>query len=140
MFDALTASLTYTPGDLNLFARYTYRDLSNEIVQTVTILPGFGGGQEFPFPALYESTLNLASGGLRYDFSPRFAAGADLTIYGNTGSFGVDWQQYRVFAQVTTPQGYKLRAAYRYNNYDEKDFNFDDYKANILTLSVGRSF
>jgi len=128
-----TLSASYAVEDLTLWGRYTSRNLDNSIVQSLN-------DASFVFPAIYTADLDLASGGVRYTFSKRFAAGGEVTSYDTKGSFGLKWRQAMVFAEATTDQGYRFRAAYQYNDYDETDFGFDDYENDLFTVSVGRSF
>ena len=68
------------------------------------------------------------------------AAGTDLSYHRNRGSFGLDWEQYRFYGELLSPAGYLLKVTYQYNSLDEQAFDFDDYSAHMMTLSVGYRF
>jgi hypothetical protein len=102
--------------------------------------PGFGGGAIFMFPVFYESKINMGRGGVRVPFGELFAAGLDFTAYSNKGSFPLSFNRFDLYADITSPAGYLLRVAYQRYDYKENEFDFDDYKANIILVSVGYTF
>ena len=66
--------------------------------------------------------------------------GTDLSAYRNRGSFGLDWEQYRVFTELLSPAGYVVKLSYRYTALDEIAFDFDDYSAHIAEVTIGYRF
>ena len=109
------------------------RDVSNEVVNQVVTEPGFLGGLMFEVAALYESNLDMASGGARAELSDALAVGSEIFTYRNRGTFGLDWEQYRFFVELPSPAGYVLNLSYQYNSLNEQDFDFDDYSSHVVT-------
>ena len=87
-----------------------------------------------------EPTIDMLTGGGGYDISDRVSAGLDLNIYRNQGTFALDWTQVAVVGEFRSPTSYTLRLAYQRNQYDEREFDFDDYGSNIVTVSMGYRF
>ncbi len=131
----LTLHLAYSRTVATVFGGYTRREIDNEVVNLID-----AGGVGFLYEALYQSDLDRVFGGTRIDLTSSVAAGTDLSYYRNRGSFGLDWEQYRVYGEVLSPAGYLFRVTYQYNALDEQDFDFDDYGAHMVTTSVGYRF
>ena len=98
------------------------------------------GGTAFEHAALYQSDLDRLFGGVRVEMTDTVAAGTDLSYHRNRGSFGLDWEQYRVYGELLSPAGYLFKVTYQYNSLDEEASDFDDYSAHMMTLSVGYRF
>jgi len=130
-----TARVGYDRTPVSAWASYSRQDVTNDITNII-----MAGSTTFPFAAYYESNLDMGRGGLRYELTPRVAVGGETLDYRNRGSFGLDWREYHVFAEFTATQGYLVRIAYQHNTYNEQAFDFDDYRANLVELSVGYKF
>lgn len=89
------------------------------------------------FAVFYESDSDFLDGRFRFVATDRISFGADLRSYQNDGSFGVERDDYRGWIQIGFLDGYNVRAAYRMVDYNETGFNFDDYDADIVELSLG---
>ncbi len=74
---------------------------------------------------------------VRWQATPALVVGGDYRVYSNSGSFPIDRDDYKAFGEYKFTQGYLVRLAYRHIKYDEGDFNFDDYDANIVDFGVG---
>ena len=136
----VTVQAAYGHDTHSVFGSYTRRDVSNEVINQVVTEPGFLGGLTFEIAALYESNLDIGSGGARIELSAALAVGTEVLVYRNRGSFGLDWEQYRFFVELPSPAGYLLNVSYQYNSLNEQDFDFDDYAAHTITTSVGYRF
>ena len=66
--------------------------------------------------------------------------GADARVYDNSGTFGVERDDLRAYFEVDCGENYLVNLAYRTIDFNEKDFNFDDYDADIVEVSVGYRF
>ncbi len=136
----LGLNVTYARDRYSVFGGYSRRDVSNEVVNQIVTEPGFLGGLMFEIAALYESNLDMASGGARAELSDALAVGTEIFTYRNRGTFGLDWEQYRFFVELPSPAGYVLNLSYQYNSLNEQDFDFDDYSSHVVTASVGYRF
>lgn len=136
-FDQLELRLGYMKNGFNGSLGYSNVDVERKIDQTVVTLPGFGGGQELFFPILYQADSDFIDGRFRYDGDGGWAVGADLRLYENSGSFGIERDDYRGWVEYEIGEGYLVHLGYRTIDFDEVDFDFDDYDAEILEISFG---
>ena len=130
----------YAADRVTAYGGYIRQRWDSAIVNEVMTAPGFLGGQSFTHESFYDSTLDMVSGGVGYNVAEWLRAGADVTVYDNEGSFGQQFRQFKIFADVPSPAGYVVRLMYWRNHYDESDFDFDDYRSNIVTVSIGYRF
>jgi hypothetical protein len=135
-----TVHVAYDVAPVSVFGNYSRHNVTNDVRNVITTLPGFGGGQRFDYVSLYESDIDRGAGGLTVDVNQRVRLGTVLSAYRNRGTFGLDWEQYRLFTELLASDGYLLKLAYQYNSLDESLFTFDDYSAHMVTLSVGYRF
>ena len=112
-------------------------DVDRRIDQTVTTLPGFGGGQELFFPIAYDADSDFIDARLRYAVDERIAFGGDFRLYDNSGSFALEREDLRGWVEFGVGNGYLIHLGYRTVDYDEQAFNFDDYDADIAEVSFG---
>lgn len=110
------------------------------MINQIVTEPGFLGGLTFEIAALYESNLDVGSGGARIELLESLAVGTEVLAYRNRGPFGLDWEQYRFLVELPSAAGYLLNVSYQYNSLNEQDFDFDDYSAHTVTTSVGYRF
>ncbi|MEM9556905.1 MAG: hypothetical protein AAGC60_21780 [Acidobacteriota bacterium] len=140
-WEADTENLSLRAGvrrdTFDLRVGYTMVETDRSIDQLVTTLPGFGGGQTFLFPTLYESGADFIDLRARWRPNDRLQLGADALLYDNTGSFGLEREDLRAYVQVGLLDGYLVQLAYRTVDYTEEAQSFDDYEAEIAELSVG---
>jgi len=106
--------------------------------------------EQFPLfsGALFEDFLPLGliqqrdffDARVRFHATDRFRLGADARFYDNSGTFGIERDDLRAYFEFDVCENYLVNLAYRTVDYDEKDFNFDDYDADIIEVSVGLRF
>ena len=135
-----TVHTTYDRDPILVFGSYSRREVSNEVVNDIVTEPGFLGGLMFEVAALYESDIDRGSGGVRVSVTDAVTVGTELGAYRNRGTFGLNWEQYQVFGELLSPAGYLVRLSYQYNSLNEEEFDFDDYNAHMMTVSVGYRF
>lgn len=135
-----TLHAAYARGAVELYGSYSRHELSNDVRNLVTTSPGFLGGQTFQWESIYEADIDRGSGGVRLAVTDAVALGTDLSAYRSRGSFGLDWEQYRLFTELLSPAGYLVNLSYRYNALNEVQFDFDDYSAHIAQVSIGYRF
>ncbi|NJL28002.1 MAG: hypothetical protein HC897_08920 [Thermoanaerobaculia bacterium] len=90
-----------------------------------------------PFPILYESDADFLDARLRWQVAERWALGGDVRFYENSGTFPIERDDWRVYAEVDLTESYLLHVGYRTVDYDEGLANFDDYDADITEFAVG---
>lgn len=130
--DQISARLGYAGRRLNVSAGYAVTDLERAVDQVVT-----GGSRQELFSILYEADSDYFDGRLRYKANERVVLGADLRMYRNDGSFALDRDDMRAYVEVDLAEAYLLHVGYRSIDYDENEFSFDDYDADIAELAVG---
>lgn len=135
--DQTTMRVGYRRQGLDLAAGYTTYDIERGADRIITTLPGFGGGVSFPFPILFEAESDFLDARVRWRLNERVFLGADLRRYENAGSFGLERDDVRGFAEVEVTEAYLVHLGYRMVDYDEDLADFDDYDAEIIELSVG---
>jgi hypothetical protein len=98
-----------------------------------------GGTRTVLFPIAYEAQADLFDARGRVKLSDGWAVGGAVLLYENGGSFALDRDDLRLWVEVPVAQ-YRLRIGGRRVSYDERDFDFDDYDADLLEVGVGYSF
>ena len=129
---SFTAHTGYDREMVSVHGSYTRQEISNDVTNLVN---GF-----LSVATLYQSDLDRGAGGLTVAVTDSVKVGTDLSAYRNRGSFGLDWEQYRVFTELLSPAGYVVNLSYRYNALDETLSDFDDYSAHIAEVSIGYRF
>ena len=129
--DHVNLRVGYRAQAIDLSAGYAFVRAKNEVDQTL-----FVGGPSL-FPILFESDANFFDGRFRWDFIPRWRLGGDLRFYDNDGSFALKRNDLRVYVETRVAEHYLLNLGYRYIDYQEKEFGFNDYDANLVEASIG---
>lgn len=136
-YDQANLRLAYSRDGLDASLGYGLLEIDRDVDQTVVTLPGFGGGQQIPFAIVYSAEADTIDGRLRWQASEAWILGGSFYLYENDGSFALERDDLRLFVDYLFPQGTTVGVAYRTVDYDEADFAFDDYDADILEVSVG---
>jgi hypothetical protein len=137
-YDQANLRLAYTTPALSASLGYGLVDVERTIDQTVTTLPGFGGGAVLPLPVIdYDLDTDFIDGRVRWRASPLWVVGGSFRLYDNSGSFGVERDDLRAFVDYLFPAGYTAGLAYRTVDYSEDASSLEDYDADIIELSVG---
>ncbi len=129
--DSLSARIGYRKKELDFSGGYSLIRVNHAVDQTVS------AGAPALFPILFESDANFIDARLRYRFDPQWRVGADARWYDNAGSFAIRRNDVRAYVELTVTGGYLLNLGYRYVDYEEKTFGFNDYDANIVEASIG---
>jgi len=88
----------------------------------------------------YESANNIFRGSMKYDINKNLSVGAMVYYYKNTGTWGLDWTTIDTWLKYTLSSGYNVLFSYKWNKYNEKKYNFDDYSSSIFTVGFGYNF
>jgi hypothetical protein len=130
--DDVALRLGYNDPKLDLSVGYSLIDLEREIDQLVT-----GGSRQELFAIFYQADSDFIDGRVRFEATDRLTLGADLRIFQNDGSFGLERTDYRGYFEVSFGPSYVLHVGYRTVDYDEDTYDFDDYDANLAELAFG---
>ena len=126
--DQLSLRLGYTHDGLDLSLGYNNVTLDRSIDQNFlgTLLP-----------IVYSADSDFFDARIRFRANDQWTVGGDARLYSNDGTFGLDRDDYRAFVEYAFPAGYLVRVGYRTVDYNEDQYSFDDYDADIAELGVG---
>jgi hypothetical protein len=130
--EKLYASVGYSRQDIDT-------SISNLVIFPAPPWDPTGGGQSL-WSISYESGNNIFRGSLKYKINENFAVGAMAYYYKNSGTWKLDWTTTKTWLKYTLDNGYSIFLSYKYNNYDESLYDFDDYSSNIFTVGFGYKF
>ena len=133
--ESLNLRVGFQSSRLAVSAGFSNVSLDREIDQVVV-----GGFLERLFAIDYEADADFFDARVRYRAHDRLTLGADVRLYQNAGSFGLEREDVRGWVEVGVLERYVLSVAYRVVDYDEDDVDFDDYDADILELGIGYSW
>ncbi|MCB1055545.1 MAG: hypothetical protein KDD11_08535, partial [Acidobacteria bacterium] len=88
-------------------------------------------------PIVYSADSDFFDARIRFRANDQWTVGGDARLYSNDGTFGLDRDDYRAFVEYAFPAGYLVRVGYRTVDYNEDQYSFDDYDADIAELGVG---
>lgn len=127
--DRLALRLGYGREGLDVSLGVATGEVNREIDQLVN--------GTVPFLIDYQADTDMIDGRVRYAVGDRWAFGGSFRVYDNKGSFALTHDDYRAFVEAGCPAGYVLRFGYRMVDYDEDEFDFDDYEADIAEVAIG---
>jgi hypothetical protein len=133
--DQVNLHVGYRRENFDCALGYGLMLVKREVDQEITTV-GFGGGDVFEFPILYEGETHLVTGRARLDINDQWAVGGNVNFYDNTESEPVTQLNLRSFVEVAFANNYLLNVSYRYVDFEEED-GLNDYSANIGEFSVG---
>ena len=119
--------LRYTRDNMQIAAGVSLIDVSREIDQLVT-----GGTRQVFFPIFYGADSALYDVSVRRRVSERITLGGSLREYENRGSFALERDDHRFYAEIGLTDDYMISVSYRDVSYREDAF--DAYDAEILEL------
>ena len=112
-------------------------DIERQIDQTVTTLPGFGGGQTLLFPIFYQADSDFVDARIVWAAATRLKIGGQARWYDNSGSFAVETRDLHAFLEFGFGRGFVVHLGYRDVDYNEAEQDWDDYRAKIAEMSIG---
>ncbi len=127
-----TVRLGYTRPDLVASFGYSNVEMDREIAHVVA-----GGALRPFFDIDYGSDSDFFDGRVRWSPTERLAVGGNVYFYDNAGSFALQREDLRAFVECAFTDHYVGGISYRRVDYDEGLFDFDDYSADIVELTVG---
>ena len=129
-YDQADLQVAYTRPQLEASLGWSRVEIDRDIDQ-------FVNGGAFFFPIAYGAEADFVDARVRWQPTERLTAGGTLRRYENSGSFGLERDDFRAFVDYAFPAGYTLGLAYRTVDYDEDEFSFDDYDADVIEASIG---
>ena len=127
-----TLRLGYSRSDLMVSFGYSVVEMEREIAHLVT-----GGALRPFFDIAYASDSDFLDGRVRWSPDNRWTVGGSFRIYENDGSFALERDDYRAFVEFALSEHYVGGLTYRQVEYDEAAFDFEDYEAEIIEISIG---
>ncbi len=126
----------------DMSAGYSYQKIKTSITNVIPFQLTFPPFTltEATWNILYESKNNILRGALKYKFNANLSAGATVHYSKNTGTWELDWTTIQGWVKYTLNSGYSIFLSYRWNDYHEELYSFDDYSSNIFTLGFGYRF
>jgi hypothetical protein len=117
----------YSRPRMQISAGVTLIDADREISQLVT-----GGTRQVLFPISYVAESELYDVSIRRLVTERVTIGGSIRTYENLGSYQLERDDDRIYAEFRLRAGYALDVSYRDVSYREDAF--DEYDAQILEL------
>jgi hypothetical protein len=90
-----------------------------------------------PANIFYEVDSKFVDGRARVKANDRMTLGGSFRFYKNDGSFGIERSDLHAWIDFDCPAGYLIHLGYKWVDFNETDFDWDDYDSNIGELSVG---
>ncbi len=132
-YDQYLLRLGYRRGALAASMGYSLVDLHRNIDQLVET----ANGVQMPFLILYEAEADVLDGHILWSFHHRGRLGASLKMYDNKGTFAARRDNVHAWIEARLGRAYIAHFGYRVVEFDEGEFDFDDYDANIAEISLG---
>ncbi|HEX6201947.1 MAG TPA: hypothetical protein VF100_03020 [Thermoanaerobaculia bacterium] len=123
------ARVGYSVPTLKASFGYGHHEIDREIDQLVS----FGT----LFPIDYSSESDFLDARVEWQPIAGWAFGATALLYENDGSFPVDRDDLRAWAERRFPAGWSVGGTYRNVDYQEGTFRLDDYEADVIELFLG---
>ena len=131
--DQTNIRLRYTKPRTMLSVGLSRIDIAREISQLVT-----GGTLQVLFPIAYAADAQLRDISVRRVLTDRLTMGGSIRTYENRGSYALDRDDNRVFAEIGLSDAWELLVSYRQVDYTEDAW--DAYDAEILELRLRLSW
>ena len=119
-------------------AGYSLIDVTRKGDRTVYYPPAWTGGEgNFMWDILYEGKSNLFDAYLHFYLDKAWGLGGYFNYYENKGSWELTRTTLKAFLKHTFQNGFIGQLGYRLVDFKEKEFGYNDYKANIFEISFG---
>ncbi|MGD2113778.1 MAG: MtrB/PioB family outer membrane beta-barrel protein [Acidobacteriota bacterium] len=116
-------------------AHVGYSEIEIDRMYAREVAGSFGPPDFFDVDYLLDSSF--VDGLVRFRATDDLWLGGEVRVYDNDGSFGISRDDVRVFGEYHFLANYLVRLGYRNIDYNETDFDFDDYSADIVDVGVG---
>ncbi len=126
---------------LHFSAGYSLIDVTRKGDRSIYYPPSWSGGEgTYVWDILFEGTSNLFDLYVYSKLSDKTGLGAYLNYYKNNGSWELTRTNFKLFFKYFCEKGFIGQLNYRYVDFKENDFGYNDYKANIFEISFGYSW
>jgi opacity protein-like surface antigen len=130
--------LGYHADRFNASGGFSYIQAKRQGDRTVTYPPYWTGpGGTFLWEILYEGKSSLLDATLSFDMHQNWKIGGYANYYFNKGSWKIERTVLKAYIEYAFAAGYMAQLGYRFVDYKEKKFGYNDYKANIIEFSFG---
>ena len=126
------ARVRYSVPTLQASLGYGQHDVERQIDQLV-----FFGAATRLFPIDYEADSDFLDARVEWRPVTEWVVGATALLYENDGSFAVERDDLRVWAERLFAPGWSVGGTYRLVDYQEGTFRLDDYEADVVELFLG---
>jgi hypothetical protein len=96
-----------------------------------------GGSRTRVANILFEVDSKFVDGRASVKAHKNASLGMSYRYYKNDGSFGITRNDVLTWIEMTCKHGYVVNLSYQRVDFDESDFDFDDYDANIGRIAIG---
>jgi hypothetical protein len=130
--------LGYRADRFNASGGFAYIRAKRQADRTVSYLPYWTGpGGTFLWDILYEGKSSLLDAMLSYDLDQEWKLGGYINYYSNKGSWEIQRTVLKAYIEYAFAASYVAQVGYRYVNYEEIKYGYNNYKANIVEMSFG---
>jgi len=119
-------------------AGYSLIDVTRKGERGIYYPPAWSGGDgTYLWDILFEGTSNLFDVYLYSKLSDKTGLGGYLNYYKNSGSWELTRTNFKLFFNYFCKKGFIAQLNYRYVDFKENDFGYNNYRANIFEVSFG---
>lgn len=123
---------------VKFFAGYAVIDVTREGDRMIYYPPAWAGGDgTFAWDIMYEGNSGLFDAYVSFSLAKAWGLGGYFNSYKNTGSWELSRSTLKLFLKYACPSGLIGQLGYRMVDFKEKEFGYNDYKANIFEISFG---
>jgi hypothetical protein len=134
----LNLRLGYKGKKVNGFAGYAFMDITRKGDRTIAYPPAWSGGAgSFLWDILFEGETHLFDAYLYLTLDKAWGIGGYFNYYQNNGSWELTRSTLKAFFKYTFHCGIFGQLGYRLVDFKEKEYGYNDYKANIFEISFG---
>lgn len=128
----------YHGKKVNFSAGYGLMDISRQGDRMIYYPPYYSGGEgSFMWDILFEGETHLFDASLYFKIDKAWGLGAYFNYYDNKGSWELSRTTLKAYLKYMFDCGFITHLGYRLVDFQEKEYGYNDYKANIFELSLG---
>jgi len=134
----LNLRVGYKVEKVKIFAGYSLNDVEHKGDRTIAFPPSFSGpAGTFDWSISYEGKSHLLDASLSFNPKEDWKIAVYANSYTNRGFWEISRTMLKAYVDHTFDNGLIAQLGYRFVDFKEKSSGFNDYKANILEISVG---
>jgi len=128
----IQARAGYSREGLDASLGYTSIDTGRKVDQVIV-----AGSSTYLYPIDFQANADFVDARVLWTLSEQWRFGGEFRDYKNDGSFAVNQQDGRLFAETRVLEDFLVNLSVRSIYYEEPDTGYNNYDANIVELSVG---